>query len=470
MTLPLYTRFLTPSEYGITAIATSITGFLAVFYALGLIAAYNRYYFDCKDDALELKKHISTITWFLAIYGFLFSLLLVFLKNLLQPYFTGIPFYPYIVLAIFSGYFSIFFQLQLNFLQIERRSGMYSALFSASLAVQTTFTVYAVVFLKGGALGFIEAGLASNVIFSLISLWLMKRHLIICIDKRKLRSYLGYGLPLVVSSIGSWILLLADKLILNNLLGTGETGLYSVGYKMGSTMTIISSSINFAWNPYFFSSMKNDNPLVEKEVARFATYWVAAMCFVFLGIASFAKEIIMLFAAPEFYISYKVVSLVALGYLFNGFYFIAVNPLFWKGKTVLIGVAIITSGLINIILNAVFIPHLRMMGSALAIALSFFYCFIFVAFFSKKYLSFPYEYRRFVKILIATAVVFFVERLADQISGFWLGISVKILILTSFPLLLIAEGFLKKDEKAVILLELNRIKRLVGGNRYISKK
>jgi O-antigen/teichoic acid export membrane protein len=68
--LPLYTRFLTPSDYGIIAIAASVTGFLAAFYHLGLLAAYGRFYFEYKDDPEELNIDDCIVPQFLWAYPY----------------------------------------------------------------------------------------------------------------------------------------------------------------------------------------------------------------------------------------------------------------------------------------------------------------------------------------------------------------------------------------------------------------
>ena len=102
--LPLYTRFLTPTDYGIVAIAASVTAFLGAFYQLGLIGAYNRFYFEYKDDQNELKRHISTILFFLTFYGLAFTLLITFLGKPVEALIPGVPFTPFIQLAIWSSY------------------------------------------------------------------------------------------------------------------------------------------------------------------------------------------------------------------------------------------------------------------------------------------------------------------------------------------------------------------------------
>ena len=458
LTLPLYTRFLTPNDYGIVAIVASITGFLGAFYTLGLTGAYGRFYFDYKDDEEELKKHISTIVLFLAIYGLVFSFLVISCKGIIEDFTKGIPFVPYILLAVLSGYFLIFFQIKLILYQIEQRAKNYTFLFIASIILQTVLTIYLVVFQGQGALGYIKAGFINSIIFAGISLWMIRGYLIPVIDIKKLKISLRYSLPIVPHLFAGWMLTLADRLILNNLVGVAETGLYSAGYKVAMIMNMAAASVNFAWSPYLYSAMKDRGDSAKQEIARFATYWVMMMCFIFLIISIFSKEIIAIFTASPYHLAYKVVPLIVSGCLFQGFYYIVVNPLFWKGKTPIIAVATMASGILNIGLNFLFIPKLQMMGAALATALSFLFCFIFIGYFSLKYLPFPYEYRRLFKILVVTGLCCLLWLYIPSPDNLWLSIVIKLFIVAGFPTFLVLTRFLKREEQEMIknILQIGR--------------
>ena len=54
--LPLYTAYLTPTDYGIQAVVTSVSSFLSVFVTLGLDAAAQRFYYKYKAGEIEIKK------------------------------------------------------------------------------------------------------------------------------------------------------------------------------------------------------------------------------------------------------------------------------------------------------------------------------------------------------------------------------------------------------------------------------
>jgi len=448
--LPLYTRFLTPEEYGITSVAASVTAFLSIFCQLGLLAAYLRFYFDYRQNGAELKRLISTVTIFLTLYGLVLSTTITLFGQPLEMLIPGVAFSPYIQMAVWSSYFSLIFMLRLGLYQAEQKANKYLLFSAAQIAVTTVLTILLVVFLKQGALGYIGAQLVSNAIFSVVSLWLLRQHLALIVDPTKLKAALRYGLPLIFHSLGAWMYSAADRLLLNDLVGTAETGLYTVGFQVGQAVNLIASVINFAWSPYFFSLMADRGDAAKGEVGRFTTYWVMAMCFVFLLISVFSRELVALLAAAPYREAYRVVPLVALGFLFGGLYYVVVNPLFWLGKTRIIATGTLTSGVLNVALNLTLIPQMQMMGAALATALSSLYCFLFIAFFSLRLFPVPYEYRRLVKISIATVACYLLSLAVADPGGFRIVFAAKLAIVILFPALIIFLRFLDSQEKRAV--------------------
>jgi O-antigen/teichoic acid export membrane protein len=250
--------------------------------------------------------------------------------------------------------------------------------------------------------------------------------------------------------LGGWMMALADRLILNRFVDTAEVGLYSVAYTLGAGMNLISASINYAWAPFFMSQMKDRGDAAKVEIARFVTYWVGGMCFVFLLISLFSREILIVLTASQYHVAYRVVPLIALGYLFSGFYYVVANPLFWLGKTPLIAVATITGGLLNVGLNFLLVPHMQMTGSALATTLSHLSVFVLTAFFSLRSFSLPYEYKRLGLIIAATTLCYLLSIPVVDPASSWIAFALKLAIVCIFPLLLLLMGFLKTEEKRAI--------------------
>ena len=62
--LPIYTRYLTPQDYGIVTMLLTIEAVAKVVFRWGVDTAFMRLYYDCRDEAAR-QRPASTIFFFL---------------------------------------------------------------------------------------------------------------------------------------------------------------------------------------------------------------------------------------------------------------------------------------------------------------------------------------------------------------------------------------------------------------------
>lgn len=83
-----------------------------------------------------------------------------------------------------------------------------------------------------------------------------------------------------------------------------------------------------------------------------------------------------MFVGQEFYGSVKFIVWVAMGYAFNGMYYMVSCYIFYEEKTYIILWLTLTSAVLNAIFNYIFIKMYGAIGAAMATTLSFFVLFI----------------------------------------------------------------------------------------------
>ena len=71
--IPIYTRFLTTSDYGIVAVVAVVGGILDIILLIGLPESVARFYFDYSKKPEEFKDFLGSIS----IFYLAFSLLVV---------------------------------------------------------------------------------------------------------------------------------------------------------------------------------------------------------------------------------------------------------------------------------------------------------------------------------------------------------------------------------------------------------
>ena len=99
--LPVYSKYMTPSQFGIVAAMETINAIFAIIVCCSLDRAAQRFYFD--SDKLDVqKKTLSTLFIASMAFAIIFIVMALLAEPLLQPIFKSIPFYPYFMYCIAS--------------------------------------------------------------------------------------------------------------------------------------------------------------------------------------------------------------------------------------------------------------------------------------------------------------------------------------------------------------------------------
>ena len=456
--IPIYTRYLTTTDYGILELLDLTSSIVSIFISMRIGAAVIRFYYDF-DNEQEKKQVIGTA--YISI--FFSAILLIVISELTSNKISYLLFDT----QIYEKYFKIIFittaltlisSIPDAYLIARKQSLFYTFMSLISLVSNLSFNIYFIVFLKLGVLGVLYGSLITR-------LWYCPSLSIYCIYKNKLffsfpifKSMIKFSLPLIPANVGTFILNYADRFILQKLATTAEVGIYALGYKFGYILpTLVMGPINMIWVPQMFElASKSDKKTIEKMF----TYIMLILIFCGLGLILLTKDAIRIMATPPFYPAYKVVSFVVLGYIFRG-----MASFFWDGimiakKTIYIGISVFVSALSNILLNILLIPQFRAMGAAYSTAISFFIMFVLIFYFCQRVYSIKCEWGRISKIAVVSLFIFFLNQWI-VLHPVLLSFLFKTFLLTSFPFLLYLINFYTNDELSRIqtfILSLTRVK------------
>ena len=161
----LYTRFLTPSDFGTVALAEVIAAIVAGISSLGLTSAMQPLYFSYASERTILHKRISTLLRFgLAATVFFVISSLLLGTSVVQTTGIRIAFFPYIALAIATATALQLVDYRLVLYQIEEKPLSYSLLAAACFLFTAMATVYRVILLRGGAVGLLGGKLTGALL------------------------------------------------------------------------------------------------------------------------------------------------------------------------------------------------------------------------------------------------------------------------------------------------------------------
>ena len=437
MLMPLYTYYLAPSAYGVLAIVTALNGILSIVFTLGLTSAVTRFYFEYQDDPPLLARFWGTVLVFVVLLSAaLAGILLLCGDVLLRPFIGEVPFWPFVALGVMAAFFQPFFLTFLAVLQMRNQAGRYAVVSLANFALSTVLTIVLVVQLGWGVRGPLMASLVASMVFFLVSLWMLRGDLTLCLDWQHLKPALGYSLPLVPHSVSGQITAFGDRLVLNSYLGTAAVGLYSVGAMLALVVEVGAQSVNRAYVPLTMAALKRGQPSDMEQIRSVGTLFVGVFCLLGAGVAAFARELVALLASPAYAGAAKIVPMLVFAGVANAFYFLFVNILFYDRKAVrMIPLGTTSAAIASVLLLLLLVPRLGMMGAALASLLAQVVSTVLIAAIAHRYETVRWHYASYgLAYALALSTAFGLAWLdADQML---LGIAIKLLALILLSLAL----------------------------------
>lgn len=414
--LPIYTRYLSPSDYGIVASMAVLNAILSVVFTLCLERSIYRLYFDYKDIDGQ-RSFLGTIfITFVCNSLFILSLVFVF-KNLVGNIYKSISFHPFYTYAILTCFFSIFVQIPGIYLQVKEKARDYVILVSCQFLTTTLLTLWYVCGLKRGAEGQLKAGLISYIIFFPVYFLITTRIVSFTFNFKVLKNALSFSIPLIPSLLTAWVLNFSNRVFIERYFNLSEVGIYSLGFKLATMALLVLSGFDIAYSPYFYRLANEENGRDENKMKLEKTnntYALISLLIVFT-IAFFSKEIVTFFIDKRYAQTYLMTRIIIFAYFFSGLMGLTSRSILQDKKTkqnmfIAIGVAII-----NIVLNFVLIPRFGMLGAAWATFFTFLIGYIIHYQYSKRCYFIPLDWNRLlsytgVAVLVILVYQFLLEK------------------------------------------------------------
>jgi O-antigen/teichoic acid export membrane protein len=405
--LPVYTRYLSPSDYGILSVAMVVNTLLNFVYLLGQEGSLVRLYYDYKENPEELRELVSTIVVLVVGVSFAVSVVLSLFGGLIFPIFVkGVDFNPYILLAIGIAFLQSPIYILRRLYQVREKSSLYSFLAISMFLVITALIIYFVVFQREGALGSLKGQFLGTLVFFAVAWFLLRKDFSFKVNLSKLKEACLFGLPLIPHDLANWALAYINRLLLAGLATVAIVGVYSVGYNLAAVMASILGTINLIWAPFLISTIKERGQEAKLIFSRLTTYYMMFILFLALALSVFARDLIMLMTTPGFLDAYKIIPIIVAAYVFTGIYYMVANQIFYTKQTKYIPVITVISAGLNILLNYLWIPRFGMLGAAWATLAAYAFQSAFTFALAHRLYPIRYEYFRIGKLFLITGAIY----------------------------------------------------------------
>ncbi len=359
ITTPIYTGMLTTADYGKANTYNSWIDVFNVFACLCVVYSIGRAKLDFKDKFDEYMSALqglsSSFAFILLIFAFIFREALSGWIHYEVPLAVGL--FAYLCVSP-----SVEYMMQKCRYEYRYRENIIISVITCVGQVVLSISLM-LVFNDSRYIGKILGVILPTAIMGIV-------FYINFIVKGKVfynREYWTYalkiGLPMIPHGLALILLAQMDRIMIKDMLGDADSGLYIFGYSFATLLMIFTNAIGQAWLPWFnetlFAGDKERIKTIQKKLVMLG-------CFLSFGFIAVAPEALMILSISNnsYWIAKYVVPPIVLGTLAQYFYTNYVNVEIFMKKTPIIAIGSCAAALINYVLNFVFIPKYGYIAAA----------------------------------------------------------------------------------------------------------
>lgn len=371
LSAPIFTRLLTTEEFGNFGTYTSYESIFYIIVGLALHSSINNAKYKYKE---KFEEYVSSIVLLTGISTFLWMILAnVFYDSYGQALDLSRLLVNILVLHCFGTamfqFFNTYVSLNYSVKSFMKLTSI-NALTNMGLSIILILTVFS------------ESRFLGRVIGTALPIFLIAVYIVIyfcrkskpVINLQYWKFALRYSLPIIPHGISQVILSSFDRIMIKNMIGAAEAGLYNFAYTIYSIVKVVSTSLDNVWKPWIYEKMDAKD---YKAIRKQGTSYAFGMALFTSLIVMVAPEIIKILGAREYWGSTNCVVPVVVGGYFAFIYTLPVMIEYFYGKTKFIAVGSVLAAAINVILNAFFIPRYGYIAAAYTTMLTYFLYFLF---------------------------------------------------------------------------------------------
>jgi O-antigen/teichoic acid export membrane protein len=418
LSIILFTRLLSPADFGRYALAFSVLTLAHVAVFTWLEAAMARFWASGKPGR-DLAGHFASLyraaTWLSVAFVPLVGLVLwlwpadPLLKFALAAGLAGCPVRCFVKLAQ----------------ERYRAAGEVSKAANLDMSVAVGGLLVGVAFALGGAGGaapLLGLALAPLAALPFILPGELKQSRGGAFERDRVRSYAVYGYPIAASLALTVVLSSTDRFLLAAFMNEEAVGAYHASYSIANrTLDVLFLWLGSAGQPALVMALERGGLDRLKEAAReqLSTFLLIGLPAA-AGVALVARPLAEVLIGEELRTAAASVTpwiaLSALLFGLTAYYFGQAFTLGKKTKRLLVAMAI-PAGL-NVVLNLILVPYFGLVGAAWATAASFGVGMVATMLIGRRVMALPVPWESLIRCSIATAVMALVVSRLPAIGGF----------------------------------------------------
>jgi O-antigen/teichoic acid export membrane protein len=372
LTIPLLTRWLGPTAYGVLSLAATIVGLTATLGLLGLDLAYARYFLEAEPQE---QKQVEAFCWGTALLSSVVMTLVVSLVWSVLSQQWGFASRQSITLFLIPAI--VLTNLATLATTRARLAGAYRKLAVAILLSAAVAALFSVGLAAAGVRGATPL-LASALIGLLATLVLLGVPAVpmfrICVSSLswpKRWQLLRLGVSSAITAPLYWLMTSSDRWFLAAYSSEAQLGIYSVSATLASSGLILNTAVTLTLFPEASRLYVQQSPEERAQLASLFERLALALALVWAGMATLGPPVLRLLTAPSFHGGTANIPSLAAGLFFYGLAGLGNLPYFLMGKMESVPFFWLMAAVLTLVGNWLLVPYLGGLGAAVVQTFAF---------------------------------------------------------------------------------------------------
>jgi O-antigen/teichoic acid export membrane protein len=468
ITLPLYTRHLSPEAYGAAESLLTAVILASILLRVGVGEAFIRFYFDDDDTARReriARSATATVAWTTTLASILALVFAGDLSRLLLNFRD-----PLLLDCAVLGLWA-FTNLEMAYaqLRVDERARTYVFASGINVALTVSFTVGLVVFANEGARGLLLGNFGASALVVIGLWWVLRRRVSLRVRIDDLRAMLRFGLPTVPADASVYALQVVDRFYLYRVYSHSAAGMYAVAIKLATVVLVAVRGFQYAWPPLAYSIESDEE--AGRLYSLVTTYYALATGVVVCAVALLGRWMVRLLAAHRYFDAYRALPWLALGWALYGLFLVFVVIAGRARMTSRNLVAAVAGLAVNVALLLALVPSggagLGIAGAGIALCGAYAAMLIVMYRLTRGLLTVAFQWRRLAQLTVVFAGVAVSGELLLPDHGL-AGLALRLAWLLLAPAILLLSGFIDAHEreqaKALLADGRRRVARFRAGH------
>ena len=392
ITVPIYTRILSPADYGALDLLSYLAVLIPLFTGAALDQAVARFYLDAATEE-DKQKIASTVLYYNIVIFVIFIPVADFMANYIADTWLSNQVSKETVLLVFVFiWIHALFYIANNQLKYLFLSKQFAFCNIGNTVLSTVLCFTFIVYCRWGVFGVFLGQAIGQGCFALVSLFIARKSYALMFDWRWLRKMLYYSLPLVPSTLSFYVMQYVDRYVINQLRGLDEVGIYGIGARLASLMNLFLMGFQGAWHPIVMKTFRD--PGAPSRFKVVFNYYIFITSAILIIISLFGREMLLILTTATFSRGYVVVPMLTSSAILAsiaGYFTYGIQISKRSSIRLLINVVGL---IINIMFNYLLIGYFGIVGAAMATLLTFSFISITGMIISQNLYHVPYEWPR----------------------------------------------------------------------------